>query len=120
MPRNEKGQFVSGQSGNPAGRPRGSRHKLCEAFIIDWCADWLAHGARVIALVRKQRPHVYLKVAAALLPKGFEIKQENPFDDVSDEELSQMIAFARKALAMPPQEEAAICIGGEAPALPQP
>ncbi len=31
--RNARGQFLHGATGNPAGRPRGSRNKLGEAFI---------------------------------------------------------------------------------------
>jgi hypothetical protein len=112
MSRNEKGQFISGQSGNPAGRPRGSRHKLSEAFIAGLCADWIAHGGPLLAQVRKLRPDVYLKVISSMLPKELE-SNPSPFDRFSDQELEEMIELVQKALDMAKQ-------GEEAPALPQP
>ena len=32
--------FKPGQSGNPRGRPKGSRHKLSERFFAELCEDW--------------------------------------------------------------------------------
>ena len=34
-----------GESGNPAGRPKGSRNKLSEEFVAEIYADWCEHGA---------------------------------------------------------------------------
>jgi Family of unknown function (DUF5681) len=119
MSRNEKGQFISGQSGNPAGRPRGSRHKLSEAFIAALCADWIAHGGPLLARVRKLRPDVYLKVISAMLPKELE-SNPSPFDSLSDGELEEMIELVQKARDMAKQAESPSVKDGEAPALPQP
>lgn len=58
-----------GQSGNPTGRPKGSRNKLGEAVIDDVLADWQAHGGEVIQRVREESPAVYLRVVASLLPR---------------------------------------------------
>jgi hypothetical protein len=60
--------FQPGQSGNPAGRPKGSRNKLGEAFLNDLYADYQQHGAKAIADVRETNPAAYLKVIANLLP----------------------------------------------------
>ena len=41
-----------GESGNPAGRPKGSRNKLGEEFITGLCHDWCQHGAAALKKVR--------------------------------------------------------------------
>lgn len=93
--------FKPGQSGNPAGRVKGSRNKLGEAFIEALHADFSKHGVDVIETVRTEKPDQYLKVVASLLPKQIEIK-EGAFDGVSDEELAALVAAARSALGVAP------------------
>jgi hypothetical protein len=61
--------FKAGQSGNPAGRPRGSRNRLAEAFIQALAQDFEAHGAEAIADCRVKHPGKYLSVVAQILPK---------------------------------------------------
>jgi Family of unknown function (DUF5681) len=65
--------FKPGQSGNPAGRPKGSRNKLSEAFIKALADDFSEHGVAVIQQVRSERPQDYLKIVAALQPKQVEL-----------------------------------------------
>lgn len=79
-----------GQSGNPAGRPKGSRNKFGEAFIDDFMADWEVHGKAAIATVRKERPQDYLKAAVAILPKQLDVSVRE-FDEMTDDQLERRI-----------------------------
>jgi uncharacterized protein DUF5681 len=95
-----------GQSGNPAGRPRGSRNRLGEAFVDDLCADWKENGPQVIVAVRKADPSTYLRVIAGILPKELSVTKAT-LDDVSDEELLEYLAKLRSIIAEEGQKEPA-------------
>jgi hypothetical protein len=69
-------RFKPGVSGNPAGRPKGSRNKLGEAFIAALVEDFEAHGREAIAQCRDKHPGKYLSVVAQLLPKEIDLAIE--------------------------------------------
>lgn len=75
-----------GQSGNPEGRPKGSRNKLGEAFLAAMYEDWKLHGVAAIEKVRTDRPHDYLKVVASILPKDLNVRV-NDHEQMTDDEL---------------------------------
>ena len=85
-----------GQSGNPAGRLRGSRNKLSEAVICALLRDFSRHGEKAIARVRQTQPGVYLKVLALLIPKQDKLEHSNTIKEMSDEELEGSIAILRR------------------------
>lgn len=91
-----KHAFKPGQSGNPAGRPKGSRNKLGEAFLDALCADFQTHGVKVIETVRKEKPDQYLKTVASILPKELNVKSD-PLDGFTDEQLAAFIAATADA-----------------------
>ena len=55
-------------AGNP-GRPKGSRHKLGEAFLTAMAKDFAESGIATIEKVRLEDPSTYVRVIAGLLPK---------------------------------------------------
>lgn len=79
-----------GQSGNPAGRPKGSRNKLGEAFLSDIYADWQVNGVETIKRVREEKPDAYLKVVASMLPQSLNINV-NQTDSMTDDQLIERI-----------------------------
>jgi hypothetical protein len=58
-----------GQSGNPAGRPIGSRQKIAEAIIRDIAAEWERSGAGVLERMARDEPAKFAQLAAGLVPK---------------------------------------------------
>jgi hypothetical protein len=66
--RDVKGRFLSGGKAGP-GRPVGSRNRHTENFLREFADDFERHGAAVIAKVREEKPDVYLRIAADLLPR---------------------------------------------------
>jgi len=83
-----------GQSGNPNGRPKGSRNKLSEAFLQGLAEDFETHGKDTIAKVRTGRPNEYLKIVAMALPKRMELEDatpQKPPHKMTDDELEAII-----------------------------
>lgn len=83
-----KEPWKEGQSGNPAGRPKGSRNKLGEAFIEALHDDFNEHGPVAIQTMRDSDPGGYVRVIAGLLPKEFKIETTS---DLTDEQLDARI-----------------------------
>jgi hypothetical protein len=48
--------FKPGQSGNPAGRPKGSRNKLAEALLDDLYTEWQEQGRDAIKKMAEKNP----------------------------------------------------------------
>lgn len=77
--------FLPGQSGNPNGRPKGSRNKLTEAFLSDFLGAWNENGKAALLKVASEDPSTFVRVAASLMPK--EMKIDHSVIDLTDEQL---------------------------------
>src|SRR6266542_1434941 len=102
--------FVPGQSGNPAGRPKGARNKLTEAFLSALANDFAAHGPAAIERLRSRDPSRYLKLVASIMPRDLILKHESTIDyaELSDEEVCELLNAKRRRDAI----EAALNVKG--------
>ena len=79
--------YKPGQSGNPKGRPKGSRNKLSEEFFRDLCDAWEAFGKPALMSMAWTSPGDFVRVAASLMPKLVDVGIDVKIDRVSDDEL---------------------------------
>jgi hypothetical protein len=98
----KQGQWRPGQSGNPAGRPKGARNKVSEKFLEALAEHFEAHGEAAIDRVFQERPHDYLKIVASVLPKRMELEDATPakpLSEMTDDELYAIICQTESQLA---------------------
>lgn len=95
-PSKEPHRFKPGNNGHGGGRPLGSRNKFAEQFIKDFIADWEVAGPSAIQNCRLVDPAAYLRIAASLVPKEFNLNNRTSLLDaiveqLNDEQLGQLI-----------------------------
>jgi Family of unknown function (DUF5681) len=118
MPTNH---WQPGQSGNPAGRLRGSRNKLSEEVICALLRDFREHGQKAIAKVRRTQPAAYLKVLALLVPREHKVEYSNSLKNWTDEELEAGIDLVKQMLESRAAASGAVIEGtAKTAALPPP
>ena len=83
--------YKPGQSGNPKGRPKGSRNKLSEEFFRDLCDAWQAFGKPALMAAAWTHPVEFVRVVASLIPR--ELEATTPVAErMSNAQLEALIA----------------------------
>ena len=67
-----KAPWKPGESGNPAGRPKGAKNKLSEAFFVDLHELWKTEGADALKKALAKDPVAFCRMVAALMPKNLD------------------------------------------------
>ncbi len=90
--------FKPGISGNPNGRPKGSRNRLTDQVLKSIAEDFAQHGSEVLERVRREEPATYLKMIVSLLPRELvmQFEQHRP-SEVGQLEDEQIIELADAA-----------------------
>jgi hypothetical protein len=92
---------IGAGSGNPPGRPRGSRNRaiLNEEFIAALLRHFRREGERAIARMAATQPAAYCKILTLLVPRELKLEHRNAVAGLSDEQLEAMIAELEERIA---------------------
>jgi hypothetical protein len=77
-------RFKPGQSGNPAGKPKGTRHKLGEDFLKALHEAWTSHGVTALEAAAQEKPAEFCKMVAGLLPKDVNVTADHTVTHVGE------------------------------------
>ena len=72
-------QWKPGQSGNPSGRPVGSRQVFSAGFLKDLAEVWAEHGRQTMIKTAKDQPTTFFAVCARLIPSDVKLTVEQTY-----------------------------------------
>ena len=90
--------FKPGQSGNPKGRPIGSRNKLGQDFINDAHQLWQEGGIAALRRMRDEEPSKFCVMIAGLIPHQLKLEVEHSIAGLSEDELIERLIESRNRL----------------------
>jgi Family of unknown function (DUF5681) len=98
-------RWPPGQSGNPAGKPPGTRTAFSQGFIRDFALVWAEEGLEAVRKVAKKSPEAFAAIAARICPNDVRLTLEQAIPGgMSLEDYSLMrevIALSGKACPKP-------------------
>src|SRR5580700_3900130 len=69
-------RWPPGKSGNPAGKPPGTRTAFSQGFIRDFALVWAEEGLEAVRKVAKKSPEAFLAIAARICPNDVRLTLE--------------------------------------------
>src|SRR5947209_8096301 len=80
-----------GQSGNPAGRQKGSRNKFSQDFIDETYEVWQKKGKAALHHMADNEPSKFVQMVAGLIPQHFRFEHQHDVMHLTDEQVEQRI-----------------------------
>ena len=69
-------RWPPGQSGNPAGKPPGTRTAFSQGFVRDFALVWAEEGLEAVRKVAKKSPEAFVAIAARICPNDVRLTLE--------------------------------------------
>jgi len=95
-------QWKPGVSGNPAGKPPGTRHAFSQGFIRDFALVWQEEGLEAVRKVARKSPESFVAIAAKVCPNDVRVSIEQSLPgNLSMEDwqtMKEVVAAVRQAL----------------------
>ena len=85
--------FPPGMSGNPNGRPVGSRTAFSAAFLRDLAETWAEHGKDTMLHTAKLNPEVFFATCARLIPKDVQLTVQQHYSALDESDLAILRAI---------------------------